>query len=93
MNQQRGSNRMRWVFIGGGLLFLAVILFPRPSAGMDLEAPAVLLHDDPNTIATGDDAPLSQQLQQADAGFFPGAEGLPNATNRMHPRQGAYLPF
>ncbi len=37
MNQQRGSNRMRWVLIGGGLLFLAVILFPRPSATMDLE--------------------------------------------------------
>ena len=28
---------MRWVLIGGGLLFLAVILFPRPSAKMDLE--------------------------------------------------------
>ena len=37
MNQQRGSNRMRWILIGGGLLFLAVILFPRPSAKMDLE--------------------------------------------------------
>ena len=37
MNKQRSSNRMRWVLIGGVLLFLAVILFPRPSVGMDLE--------------------------------------------------------
>jgi len=37
MNQQRGSNRMRWVLIGGGLLFLAVILFPTPSGEMDLD--------------------------------------------------------
>jgi len=37
MNQQRSSNRMRWVLIGGVLLFLAVIFFPTSSAVEDLE--------------------------------------------------------
>ncbi len=41
MNQPQGSNRRgnrtRWLLIGAVLLFLAVILFPRPSAALDLE--------------------------------------------------------
>ncbi len=36
-NQQRRGNRTRWVLIGGVLLVLAVILFPRSSSAMDLE--------------------------------------------------------
>ncbi len=36
-NQQRRGNRTRWILIGAGLLFLAVILFPRASSAMDLE--------------------------------------------------------
>ena len=37
MIKQRGSNRMRWILIGGVLLFLAVIIFPRPSNRLELE--------------------------------------------------------
>ena len=36
-SQQRRGNRTRWVLIGGVLLVLALILFPRGSAGMDLK--------------------------------------------------------
>ena len=42
MNQPKRNNRMRWLLIGGALLFLAVILFPRPSGGLDLEISQVL---------------------------------------------------
>ena len=35
-NQQRSGNRTRWILIGGVLLVLAIILFPRGSSGMDL---------------------------------------------------------
>ena len=37
MIKQLGSNRMRWILIGGVLLFLAVIVFPRPSNRLELE--------------------------------------------------------
>ena len=37
MIKQLGSNRMRWILIGGALLFLAVIVFPRPSNRLELE--------------------------------------------------------
>ena len=37
-----GGNFRRWALIGGVLLFLAVILFPRPSVRMDLEISEVV---------------------------------------------------
>ena len=51
MNQQRGSNKMRWVLIGGVLLFLAVILFPRPSGALDLEISQVFRMAEDGEIA------------------------------------------
>jgi len=55
MNQPQGSNRRgnrtRWVLIGAVLLFLAVILFPRPSAALDLEISEVFRMAEDGQIA------------------------------------------
>ena len=51
MNQQRGSNKMRWILIGGVLLFLAVILFPGPSSALDLEISQVFKMAEDGKIA------------------------------------------
>ncbi len=55
MNQPQGSNRRgnrtRWLLIGAVLLFLAVILFPRPSAALDLEISEVFRMAEDGEIA------------------------------------------
>jgi len=55
MNQPQGTNRRgnrtRWVLIGAVLLFLAVILFPRPSAALDLEISEVFRMAEDGEIA------------------------------------------
>jgi len=42
MNDGRRSNPIQWLLIGGALLFLAVLFFPRPSGATDLEITQVL---------------------------------------------------
>ncbi len=42
MNEGRRSNPIQWLLIGGALLFLAVLFFPRPSGATDLEITQVL---------------------------------------------------
>jgi len=42
MNEGRRSNPIQWLLIGGALLFLAVLFFPRPSGTTDLEITQVL---------------------------------------------------
>ena len=46
-----GGNFRRWALIGGVLLFLAVILFPRPSVRMDLEISEVVRMAEDGQIA------------------------------------------
>ena len=42
MNEGRRTNPIQWVLIGGALLFLTVLFFPRPSGATDLEITKVL---------------------------------------------------
>ena len=42
MNEGRRSNPIQWLLIGGALLFLVVLFFPRPSGATDLEITQVL---------------------------------------------------
>ena len=50
-NQQRRGNRTRWVLIGAVILVLALILFPRPSAALDLEISEVFRMAEDGEIA------------------------------------------
>jgi len=42
MNEGRRGNPIQWLLIGGALLFLVVLFFPRPSGATDLEITKVL---------------------------------------------------
>ncbi len=42
MNRAQGANLIPWLLIGGTVLFLAFIFFPRPSNAMDLEITEVI---------------------------------------------------
>ena len=54
MNEGRRTNPIQWVLIGGALLFLTVLFFPRPSGATDLEITKVLEMAAAGQVATID---------------------------------------